>query len=73
MRRPEPEPVRQISRTTVHKSRLRPVALDQRRKKMRQPLRREGDPVTSIVALFVLAALSSLGLVVLAFTLALGF
>ena len=40
---------------------------------MRQPLRREGDPVTSIVALFVLAALSSLGLVVLAFTLALGF
>ena len=40
---------------------------------MRQPLRREVDSVTSVVALFVLAALSSLSLVVLAFTLALGF
>jgi hypothetical protein len=40
---------------------------------MRQSLRREGDSVTSVVALFVLAALGSLGLVVLALTLALGF
>ena len=40
---------------------------------MRQPLRRVGDPVTSIAALLVLATLGSLGLVVLALTLALGF
>ena len=40
---------------------------------MRQPLRHLGDPVTSIVALLVWAALGSLGLLVLALTLALGF
>ena len=40
---------------------------------MRQPLRHEGDSVTSVVALFVLAVLGSFSLVVLALTLALGF
>jgi hypothetical protein len=56
-----------------HNTRVILVAFKQRRKKMRQPLRRVGDPVTSIAALLVLATLGSLGLVVLALTLALGF
>jgi hypothetical protein len=40
---------------------------------MRQPSRHVEDPITSIVALLVWAALGSLGLLVLALTLALGF
>ena len=40
---------------------------------MRQPLSQVEDPVTSIVALLVWAALGSLGLLVLALTLAPGF
>ena len=40
---------------------------------MRQPLRHTEDPVTSVVALLVFAALGFLGLLVLMLTLALGF
>jgi hypothetical protein len=40
---------------------------------MHKPLRHIEDPVTSVVALFVWAALGSLGLLVLMLTLALGF
>jgi hypothetical protein len=47
-------------------------ALEQRRWKMRQPFRHIEDPVTSAVALLVWAALSFLGLLVLALTLAIG-
>jgi len=73
MRHPDAEPSAKIIRTTVHNTRVILVAFKQRRKKIRQPLRRVGDPVTSIAALLVLATLGSLGLVVLALTLALGF
>jgi hypothetical protein len=49
------------------------IALEQRRKKMRQPLRHIADPLTSVVALLVWAASGFLGLLVLALMLALGF
>jgi hypothetical protein len=48
------------------------VALEQRRKTMRQPIRHVEDPVTSVVALLVWAALGFMGLLVLALVLALG-
>ncbi len=40
---------------------------------MHQPPRQIGDPVTSVIALLVCAALGTLGLLVLLLTLALGF
>jgi hypothetical protein len=49
------------------------IALEQRRKKMHQPLRHIDDPLPSVVALLVWAALGLLGLLVLALMLALGF
>ena len=48
------------------------MALEQRRKTMRQPIRHVEDPVTSVVALLVWAALGFVGLLVLALVLALG-
>jgi hypothetical protein len=45
----------------------------QRREMMHKPLRHIEDPVTSVVALLVWAALGFLGLLVLMLTLALGF
>ena len=48
------------------------VPTDKRRKQMRKPLRHIEDPVTSVVALLLWAALGFMGLLVLIFTLALG-
>ena len=69
---PGADPAWPIVRTTLHKTKTALVTLEQRRK-MPQPPRHVEDPVTSIVALLVWAALGSLGLLVLALTLALGF
>jgi hypothetical protein len=44
-----------------------------RRKKMRQPFRHIEDPITSVVALLVCAALGFFGLLALMLMLALGF
>jgi hypothetical protein len=48
------------------------VALEERKRKMRQPLRHIEDPVTSVVALLVSAALGLLGVLVLGLMLAFG-
>jgi hypothetical protein len=72
-RRSDADPTGPIVRTTIHKARTALVALEQRRKKMRQPPRHVEDPVTSIVALLVWTVFGSLGLLVLALALALGF
>ena len=48
------------------------MALEQRRKTMRQPIRHVDDPDTSVVALLVWAALGFMGLLMLALVLALG-
>jgi hypothetical protein len=72
---PHPKPVERIFRTTVHQRPQRWLLAPPNRgeKKMYQQHRHIEDPLTSVIALFVLAALGFFGLLVLMLTLALGF